>query len=259
LAAEPDPVDAAVQGLLRARSSGSPADDQAFQGRITSEEQAYAVQDRLLQALGDASACPRYWKSGAPSRAEQLRHAPLPAAGVRPAGASLGDLGLGRCWIEAEVALRIRREVKPGEARQLALEDASALVDGMCVSIEVLGSRWAAARNAAPLLKLADLLMHGALVLGDFVPFLPRAWDQQECRVRIGEADWRSFRGSLGLRDPAWVLPVWMRHASRNGAAIAAGTVVSTGTWCGMLEAQAGDRVAVEFPGIGAASAQLGR
>jgi 2-keto-4-pentenoate hydratase len=254
---ETDPVEATVQSLLHARRGGPPADDQAFQGRITSEEQAYAVQELLLVALGESPGAPRTWKSGAASRSEPLKHAPLPAVGVRPAGISLSDLHLRHRWFEAEVALRIGREVTPDEAQQLTLADAPALVDGMCASIEILDSRWRGARSAAPLLKLADLLMHGALVLGDFVPFSPRTWDQQECRVRIGHAEQSSFRGTLGLGDPAWVLPEWMRHVTRHGASIARGTVVSTGTWCGVLDAQAGELVAVEFPGIGSASVQL--
>jgi 2-keto-4-pentenoate hydratase len=254
---ETDAIDAVAQGLQQARLGETAADDQLFHERITSDVQAYAVQERLLELLGEAPGCPRYWKSGAVSRAEPLKHSPLPAAGVRPSSANVSDMRLRHSWIEAEVALRIGREVLPDEAQQLMPEDACALVDGMCVSIEILDSRWAAARNAAPLLKLADLLMHGALVLGDFVPFVPRTWDQQECRVRVANTDVRLFRGSLGITDPAWVLPGWLRHATRKGAAVPANTMVSTGTWCELLDAQAGDFVEVEFPGIGRASVQL--
>jgi 2-keto-4-pentenoate hydratase len=105
--------------------------------------------------------------------------------------------------------------------------------------------------------KLASLLLHGALVLGDFVPFLPCAWHEQECRTQIADTEARLFRGSLGIGDPAWVLSAWMRHATRSGAAIPANTVVSTGTWCGVLDARVGDFVKVVFPGIGCASVQL--
>lgn len=255
--ASTDSIDTIVQSLLRVHRGGPLADDQALQGLISSEAQAYAVQDRLLAALGDTAACPRHWKSGAPTRVDASKHAPLPSRGVRSTGASVNDLQLRHGLFEAEVALRIGREVTPNEALQIGVEDASALLDGMCVSIELLDSRWTSARTAAPLLKQADLLMHGALVLGDFVPFAARAWDQQACLVRIGEADAHPFRGTLGIVDPAWVLPAWMRHATRHGASIPKGTVVSTGTWCGVLQARAGEPVTVEFPGIGTATVQL--
>lgn len=252
-----DPGETIVQRLLRARAGGPPADDSACQGLVTSVEQAYAIQDRLYQALGNPPGVPRYWKSGGASRAEPMRHAPLPVAGVRPAAASVSDLRLHQRWIEAEVALRLGRDVTPEDAREIGFENSAALVDAMGVSIEVVDFRWAAARNAAPLLKLADLLVHGALVLGEFVPFEPPAWAQQACRVRVGAAAWRPFVGSLGVGDPAWVLPDWLRHLTRDGATVPAGTVVSTGSWCGLLEAGAGDEVVAEFPGIGVASVRF--
>jgi 2-keto-4-pentenoate hydratase len=53
------------------------------------------------------------------------------------------------------------------------------------------------------------------------------------------------------------VLAAWLRHLTRDGATVPAGTVVTTGTWCGMLPAAAGDRVDVRFDGIGSAQLQL--
>jgi 2-keto-4-pentenoate hydratase len=253
----PDPTDALIQSLVKAHSGGPPADDQIFAGVIGSEEQAYAIQDRLFRALDKRPGVPKYWKSGGPSQAEPLRHAPLPTAGVRPTGARLDDLPLHQRWIEAELALRLAQNVTPADARDLTIESCGALVDGMCVSIELVDFRWAAARAAAPVLKLVDLLVHGALVLGEFVPFAQRPWAAQTCRVRIGAGAWQSFSGSLGVGDPAWVLPAWLRHVTRGGSTVPAGTVVTTGTWCGLLEAAVGDQVFVEFPGIGSASLKL--
>lgn len=265
---EPEPTDsieAMLQALVRAHAGGPAADDRAYQGLVTCVEQAYAIQQRLFHALGHAPGVPMYWKSGAASSSDPMRHAPLPNAGVRPAGADLRDLPLRHRWIEAEVALRLARDVTPDEARDIATRETHALgdglvdglVDGMCVAIEVVDCRWAAARQAAPLLKLVDLLVHGALVLGTFVPYSPRAWAQQACHVRIGAAQARSFSGSLGIGDPASVLPAWLQHVTRNGATVPAGSVVSTGSWCGLLEAAAEDAVSAEFPGIGVVSLQL--
>lgn len=253
----PAPIVAVADRLLEAWRGGSPADDAALQGHLTDLEQAYAVQDRVLAALGGGAQGPQYWKSGGPTRNDPMRHAPLPPAGVRPVGSGLAGLNLRHRWIEAEIALRIGREVTPAQALELSWPQAGELVDAMCVSIELVDSRWASSRQAPPLLRVAELLLHGALVLGEFVPFSPRDWAQQECRVRIGGADVQSFRGSLGVGDPAWVLPACIRHATRHGAALPAGSVITTGTWCGLLEAQAGERVEVEFPGVGAASVQF--
>lgn len=249
--------EAIVQSLLRAHQGGPAVDDQAAQARISTLEQAYALQERLYAALGHAPGVPPYWKSGGPSRSDPMRHAPLPVAGVRSSGSALNTLPLRHRWVEAEVALRLGQAVTPDEAWRLTPEDAPALVDALCVSIEVVDTRWAAGRAVPPLLKLADLQVHGALVLGDFRPFAPfqsHDWSQQECQVQFTSAKGqtvRAFRGSLGVGDPSWVLPDWLRHLSRHGATVPAGTVVSTGTWCGLLDAQVGDEVRAEFPGIG--------
>lgn len=251
-----DSSDTVVQALLHAWRGGPAADDLALREQVGSLAQAYAIQERLFAAIGNPPGVPRYWKSGAPSRADTMRHAPLPVHGVRPAGCALDGLHLRHRWIEAEVALRLGRAVTPADARGLAFADAAGLVDAMAVTIEVVDTRWASGRGAPPLLKLADLLVHGALVLGDFVAFAPRDWAAQECRVRVGDAT-HVFRGSLGIGDPLWVLPEWLRHVTRHGATVPAGTVVSAGSWCGLLDAAAGDAVVAEFQGIGRAGVQL--
>ena len=88
-------------------------------------------------------------------------------------------------------------------------------------------------------------------------PFEVRDWSQQACRVRIGAREAQAFRGSHSLGDPTQVLPQWLRHATQGGAVLEAGTVVTTGTWCGLLLAQAGDEVVVAFDGLGEARVQL--
>jgi 2-keto-4-pentenoate hydratase len=225
-------VETVADALRRARREGGTMDAAQYAALLHDAADAYRVQ--ALVGVGDA----RYWKSGGPSRDTALTHAALPAAGVRTSPADLRDLHFNVRFIEAEIALRLDAQLRP---------------EAMCVSIEIVDSRWQQGPQAAPaLLKLADLQSHGALVLGDWVAYEPRDWSQQACRVRIGDSPVREFTGTHSLGDPAWVLAQWREHAKP-----AQGTVVTTGTWCGMLPAQAGDRVHVAFPGIGEAVVQL--
>jgi 2-keto-4-pentenoate hydratase len=171
--------------------------------------------------------------------------------------ARAGDWPFHMRGIEAEVALRLGRDVDRTLAATLDADSAPALVDAMAVSIEIVDSRWQEAVDAPALCKLADLQSHGALVLGNWTPFARRDWSAQACVVQIGTQTRIERSGTHSLGDPAFLLPAWLRHATRHGDRLAAGTVVTTGTWAGLLQADEGDLVTVEFPGIGHASVQL--
>ncbi len=247
--------DGAVARLLQARRFGALQPAPA----LADADAAYGVQAEVARALGwFGAAAPQHWKSGGPSRQAVATHAPLPPAGVWASPADARHWPFNLRGVEAEVALRLALQVDAGLARSLDLTLARTLVDAMCVSIEIVDSRWAEGLQAPTWAKLADLQSHGALVLGAWVPFEPaRDWSAQVCRVRLGVQPARSFCGTHSMADPAFVLLAWLRHATRDGAMVPAGTVLTTGTWCGILQARAGDQVEAVFDGIGSASIQL--
>jgi 2-keto-4-pentenoate hydratase len=192
---------------------------------------AYAVQAGVAQALGwfDGAAT-GHWKSGGGSRAAVL----------------------------AEIALRLGADVDAARAATLDLAASRALVDAMCVAIEVVDTRWAEGFAASGPDKTADAQVNGGLVLGPWLPFeAERDWAAQACRVQWGDTPARDFTGTHPLGEPAWGLAAWLQHATRDGAVVPAGTVVTTGTWCGLLQAQAGQRVVVSFAGLGEVSVQF--
>lgn len=196
----------------------------------------------------------RFWKSGGPSRDAVLTHAPLPPQGVWASPAAAGEWPLRLRGVEAEIALRLGRDVDAALAATLDLASAETLVDAMCVSIEIVESRWSEGVHAPALAKLADLQSHGALVLGEWVAFGQRDWARQNCDVKIGARIERRFTGTHSMSDPAFVLPAWLRRATRDGAVVSAGSVVTTGTWCGLIFAEESEVVDVSFEGIGRAS-----
>jgi 2-keto-4-pentenoate hydratase len=254
------PIDTAVQALVAARQTGHAAE--ASLAPLDDAEAGYAVQDGVARALGlfdqvpDGDA-PGHWKSGGPSRTATLTHAALPPAGVWASPADARHWPFHLRGIEAEIALRLARDVDAALAATLDPASAVSLVDAMCVSIELVDSRWREGLEAPALSKLADLQSHGALVLSAWQPFAPRDWAAQRCNLSIGSRPVMAFQGTHSLGDPAFLLPAWLRHATRHGAVVRAGTVVTTGTWCGLPLAEAGDRVVAEFPGIGQAEVQL--
>jgi hypothetical protein len=250
-------IDIAVSRLLQARLGHQ----RLAAPPLADATAAYAVQQQVARELGwFGNDTPRCWKSGGASRDAELCHAALPPAGVWISPARADGWPFRRGGIEAEVALRLRVPVDAARAAGLDLAGARSLIDAMCVSIEIVDSRWAAGPStpALALAQLADVLSHGALVLGAWTAFdARRDWSAQSGRVRIGAQPERAFCGTHPLADPTFVLPAWLRHATREGATLPAGSVVTTGSWCGLLQPQAGDEVEVAFDGIGQASVRM--
>lgn len=253
----PTPVQAVAEALAAAHRQHRTIAAAPFESLLQEAEQAYAVQEEVARTLGWFDRpVPQHWKSGGPSRTTPLTNAALPPQHVWASPADARGTHFNWRFIEAEVAVRLARDVTPADAQALAPEDAPKWLEGMAVSIEIVDSRWEN-RSAGALLKLADLQSHGALVLGAWKPFAARDWAQQACTVQVGDAAPQSFRGTHSLGDPVWLLPTWLRHVTRHGATVPKGTVVTTGTWCGMLEAKAGDRVKAVFEGIGEAEVRV--
>ncbi|GAA4326106.1 hypothetical protein GCM10023144_09140 [Pigmentiphaga soli] len=244
-------IDQVAQVLIDARRTGRQADAAPWADALTTSDQAFAVQARVAEALGWFDGVPLHWKSGGGSRTATLTHTPLPPAGVRSNGASFAGLGLHEPAVEAEIALQIGQDVDAALAAGLDYGAAVALLSGMTVAVEVVDSRWREGLRAPALLKVADSQVHGGLALGDWVPFQARDWASQSCEVRVGRAAPTTHTGTHSLGDPAWLLPAWLRHATRGGGVLRAGTVVTTGSWAGVIPARHGDEVVVVFPGVG--------
>lgn len=253
--------DTLVRALTQAwRGGPALAPTEAFSQAVPDERSAWAVQQAVGEALGwwKAGELPRFWKSGGPSRTAVMKHAGLPTPAVRqsadgaPAPLDLADWPLRAPALESEIALRLGRDVTPAQAAALTHHSASAWVDAMAVAIEVVDSRWAEPAQVTPLLQLADGQWHAALLLGPWQPWrAAHDWTAQSCRLEIDGVAAVRATGTHPLGDPAWLLPVWLRHLTRDGATVPAGTVVTTGNWTGATPWPAGSTARVAFDGLG--------
>lgn len=255
-------VEAVTHTLLQARAQARLADALPLASSLESVEQAYAVQQAVArQQDWFYNGAPRAWKSGGAARGAPLSHAPLPPAGVWASPATVGRWPVHARGIEAEIALRLGQDVSAAQAERLVAGQGAELIDAMAVSIEVVESRWLQQFAAPPLLLLADQLCHGALIVGDWQPCdLVRAapdWMRQVCRLRIDSGEVTEHVGTHSLGDPAWLLADWLRHATSQYGTLRAGTVVTTGSWVGLVQAAVGERVHVQFDGVGEAWLQL--
>lgn len=222
---------------------------------VADETEAYAVHDGLVAALGwQPAGQPQYWKSGGGSRELPLTHAPLAPAGVRLGHRlDFSDLQLHAAGVEAEIALRTKVDLRAADLTGLTVDNAAAaVIDMMAVSIELVGSRWQEAFDAPVLLRLADCQLHGGLALGDWMPYQPLDWAAQPCTLMVNGKPAQLGSGAHPLGDPTWGLLPWLRHTTREGRCLPAGSVVTTGAWRVQLGLKAGDRAVAAFDGLGA-------
>ncbi|QXZ08809.1 fumarylacetoacetate hydrolase family protein [Comamonas sp. Y33R10-2] len=225
---------------------------------IASEADARAVQSALARTWDwwPADRAPRYWKSGGPSRDAALLHVPLPENGIHQgvALAPVPEAVFNLRGAEAEIALRLGQDVSAEQAAALDYDSALALVDGVTVAVEWVDVRWRDGLKAPALALLADGQCHGGLALGEWLPasiIAGRNWAKQLCTVSVNGGEPQRFTGTHSLGDPVWLLVDWLQHVAREYGSVPAGTVVTTGTWCGCMPLNAGDRFEMKFEGLG--------
>ncbi len=254
----PTHVLAAAQALLHARKTLQ-FTEQTF--NIEQAIDAYLVNDLVATTLGWQGAdAARHWKSGGSGRDAELTHAALDPQGVWPSPAHAPHWPLHQGGGEAEIALRLGADVNAAQAAHLTHATAPRLVDALCVAVEVVSSRLAHPDQASTWDRMADAQSHGALVLGPWVPWPSEThvdWTAQSGELQVNRQPPKRFTGTHSLNDPFHVLVAWLRHATRHGQVVRAGTVVTTGNWSGSTPVQRGDRVCARFTGLGEAVVQL--
>jgi 2-keto-4-pentenoate hydratase len=210
---------------------------------------AYAVQQAVAHELGwFASGRASAWKVGAPARDATPEATPLPPAGVVESPATLAAGAFTSIGIEGEVAFRLR---DPSGSTDDAIGE-------IVVTIEIVAPRFRDLAAMPALLRLADQGVHGALVVGSGIAWRgPIDWARQVAVVRRNGITVAETRGGHPLGDLRYLVAWLARHAASRGYPLAAGDLVTAGTWTGLVPARAGEVVSVAFPGIGEASVAL--
>ena len=218
---------------------------------------AYAVQQAVGDEFGWFAARPIAWKVGAAGRLATPSAAPLPARGIHASPATFARGTFNRILIEGEIAFRLRAPLG-GDPLPESDAVASAAIGDLVVTIEIVDPRYADMDAAGAPLRLADQGMHGALVAGTGVRWRGALdWTSQSAIVRCDGAIVNETRGGHPLGDLVFLLPWLAQHAAQRGLPLAAGDLITAGTWTGVFEAAPGQAIDVEFPGVGRASARF--
>ncbi|GAB3629634.1 2-keto-4-pentenoate hydratase [Pandoraea terrae] len=128
---------------------------------------AYVVQREICRfsnvAIGG-------WKVGRVGNTEDVQGGVLPSEGIHPSGVQLRANHFPPLGLELEIAFRFGRAFEPRDAAYTDDEVLSSIAE-MAPTIEIVASRFAQWPDIDRRAQLADLYNHGALVVGDYVPY----------------------------------------------------------------------------------------
>lgn len=212
---------------------------------------AYAIQDATLAVIGPIGG----WKVGASQPGAEPTCAPLPAQCLLPAGVAFSGPAWRLRGVEAEVAFLLGADLPPRAVPYTMEEVAAAIVSVMPV-IEVVETRLSDWFDAAPSALLADLLSHGALVMGQCQPFDPKWLDLRQTEVVLHFNDQVVAHTIGGHPSPdIGALLVWLaNHCMKRNGGLKRGQILTTGSCTGMLFASADMRVNADIAGLASLS-----
>lgn len=244
---------AAIEAFWQARQRGEyfPRD---WYDRLTLD-QSYRVQLGLIARRIAAGERQIGWKVGLTAKPIQEQfgfHEPVfgcvldetPSGHVFPPGALIQP------GFESELCMRLARDLPPGAD----LAAARAAVGSIHPALEIIETR--GPFTAQMPLALADNAQQKTCVLGAPVP-LPAAPEAVACAVRINGELVATGTGAAVLDNPLNSL-VWLAtKLAEYGRALKAGDMVMTGSFTRQFPLAPGDRVRVEFAGVGVVEAGM--
>lgn len=231
--------------LLCAARGGAPVHELPANCRPQSDADAYQIQDAVTRQLAQAIGG---WKVGAASPSAAAFCAPIYSGMIRPSPASYRAAELRLIGIEAELAFRLGCALP---ARAEAYDRAEVTQDAtLHPVIEVVDSRYANFHALDRTSILADNFSNGGLVYGAAVPAWQRL-DVARTTITVTE-DGEPFADSRTgpARDPIAALVDFANLMRRRGGT-KAGTIVTTGSWTGMVFTRRGARIIADFGPLG--------
>lgn len=215
---------------------------------------AYALQRDILR-LRDTHV--GGWKVGAKSLTGPINGALLPEDGLFASGSQVEVVDYPSPILELEIAFRFNRDFAP---RQEAYADEEVLSSIGCMgaTIEVVSSRFAAWPKIEPLLALGDLLNHGALIVGQFVPYdASFPFVEPALTFTYADEDIVPGDGANPAGDPRRLLPWLVNHHTQNGQGVTQDLVITTGSYTGMYLTKGLGVAAGEIRGLPPVSVEL--
>ncbi len=206
---------------------------------------AIAVQAATMRQIGPIGG----WKVGAATPYAEPTAAPLPASGVKPSPV----LAVARMRAtECEISFTFGKSLPPRDAPYDRAEVLVAIASCQA-AIEVVDPRFTSRDGLDELTKLADLGIHGSLAVGKPVErWTPDMFATLPVIMAVDGVKRRELVGSNPGGSDLVRLLVWLANsdAARAVGGIAAGQVVTTGSWTGLMLTPPGAYVTARFAGF---------
>lgn len=196
---------------------------------------AYAVQREILRLRAVEQGG---WKVGSKSHAGPIQGSVLPKDCLFGSECEFDLSAYRPVGLELEIAFRFNRSFAPRE-QGYSDEEVLGAIGEMAATVEIVSSRFAAWPKVEPVLQLADLLNHGALVVGGFVPYaddFPFLHPDLELTLNGDSIVPATVANPAG--DPRRLLPWLVNHHTRAGQVFSQELVITTGSYTGMFFAE---------------------
>ena len=248
--------ESAAQFLLDARKRGAPGQRIPADFRPTDNEDGLAIQARITALLGQPIGG---YKCSLPSAPRPVLLAPIFAPSIVHAS-PCPVLAIGATVrIEPEIAFVMARDLLPRATPYADSEIRDAIAEARLV-LEILGSRYADADSVTFPEMLADGLANQGLLVG---PVVRDSWDKELESLRIViNSPWGVLASHEGRHaDGHPVRPLyWLaNYLARGGTPLLAGTIVTTGSYCGALDVPIDTPLTFSYGDLGSLSATLSR
>jgi 2-keto-4-pentenoate hydratase len=190
------------------------------------------------------------WKIGAKSEDGPIQGAPLPRQGIRASPAVLSRKEFPVFGIELEIMFRFGRDFLPGSAA-VTEEQVLSSIDGIAASIEIVSSRLRGWPDVPRLNQLADLQNHGALIAGAFVDYDDGVdFRSPQAHLALNGQDVFKGIGTNPAGDPRRLLHWLVSHCNEQNIALPAGTVMTAGSYTGLVFPEEAGVVVGEIAGL---------
>ena len=231
--ASASPMDDAVRANVEALAAAQRAGDRlaGLPEPVTTLEQAYSIQDRLVHVLGGVGG----WKVAPLTASGETRCSPIPVAFIRAPADTMREPPESGLLVEVEIAIRLGSDLLPVNGA-VTRDDVAKAIATVHTAIEIMNSRFVAGLDAPDLDRTADLQSCGGVMLSAGLS----DWRDLEFSAEIARIAGEHATITAQVTQPATARTLdaiaWLAtHAAGRGLPLRAGQTIITGARLGPL------------------------